>query len=63
MRSGQGFDADSRWAGETRFWLSRTYAALGRDAEAAVLSRARGILSRSVIASDARLLGMAASTR
>ena len=54
------FDSESRWAGEASLWLGRTYAALGRDADAAAaLSRARAILSRSAIRSDARLARLA----
>jgi hypothetical protein len=54
------FDPDSRSAGEAAFWLSRCYAALGRHAEAKVVSeRATRILAHSTFPVDAALVTQA----
>jgi tetratricopeptide (TPR) repeat protein len=58
------FNADSRWAGEAALWLGRCYLALGRRADArAALLRAAGILSRSPIPNDIKLVKLARDGR
>ena len=54
------FDAENRWSGEAALWLGRCLLALGRKTEAqATLSRAEGILSRSRLPSDRKLVQLA----
>ena len=58
------FDPDNRGAGEAALLVSRCYAALGRDADARqAYTRAAGILARSPLASDAKLLKLARRNR
>jgi serine/threonine-protein kinase len=53
----RAFDADNRWAGEAALWLGRSLAGVGRANEAReAFERARAILQRSPIPSDAALL-------
>jgi hypothetical protein len=50
-------DQDNRWAGEAALWLGRCYALLGRgQASGRALARARKVLARSPIPTDARLV-------
>jgi hypothetical protein len=56
----RGFDAENRGAGEASLWLGRTKLALGQSQEAEVLlRRARSLLARSRLPSDAELLRLA----
>ena len=51
------FDADNRWAGEAAAWLGRSLAGVDRASEAReAFERARAILQRSPIPSDAAFL-------
>jgi hypothetical protein len=51
------FDAASRWAGLTHFWLAQVYLALDQQVDAArSLAQAESILADSVFPSDQRLL-------
>jgi tetratricopeptide (TPR) repeat protein len=53
----RGFDPENRWAGEAAFWASKCYRTEGLSENAVqAFRRARRILARSPIASDARLL-------
>ena len=57
-----GFDPASRWAGDAALWLGRSYAGLGRSAEARdALGRAERILARSPIPGDSKLVKLARS--
>jgi hypothetical protein len=51
------FDAASRWAGLTHFWLAQVYLALDQQADAArSLAQAENVLADSAFPSDQRLL-------
>jgi eukaryotic-like serine/threonine-protein kinase len=56
----EGFDPDSRWAGEAALWLGRSYLAQGRNVDGVdALRRAERILAHSPIPSDVRLRQLA----